>query len=357
MSYLLPLGPFDRTWRGPQRVVLHADGERIVDVQHRTGYHARGCAARLRQLPIHQSYPLVNRVCGVHSHHHALAWTMALEQLAGIDVPPRAETLRALVAEAERIASHLYDAARIFALLGLDTIFRRLFDLRELALDAGRTLTGHRLVHDFVRPGGVQHDLHRDERVALQALLETIFAGLRKLLPSLLARRGSARRTRGLAVLKPELLDSLGTNGWLARASGIDRDLRRDRPYGIYVAERPAVVVQVAGDAHARLLTLLAEAYESTEFSRHILLDLPEGRWRGDLLDAVPAGSATIAVEAPSGILTYLIAGDGARLTEVSIEAAQTPDPVLRAALARQLVDDVGLIAASLAPCTACAEA
>lgn len=358
MSYLLPLGPFDQTWRGPQRIVLRADGERISDVEHHAGFHHRGCAERLRRLPLQHCYPLVNRVCGVHSHHHALAWTLALEALAGVDVPPRAEILRVLVAEAERIASHLHDAARVVAALGLDTVFHELLHLRELGLQAGQTLTGHRLVHDFLRPGGVQHDLHADERVALQALLTTIAADLRALIPRLLRRRALLRRTLGVGVLRPELLEPIGVRGWIARASGLDRDLRRDLPYGAYQWERPAVVVQTAGDLHARLLTLLAEAYESAEFSRHLLVDLPAGRWRGDLLDSVPAGAVEVSVEAPSGVLTYRLVSDGVRLDQVSIDMAQKLDRILlRAALAGRLVDDGTLIVASTGPCTACAEA
>jgi Ni,Fe-hydrogenase III large subunit len=358
VGYLLPLGPFDQTWRGPQRVVLYADGEHISDVEHHDGYHARGCAERLCRLPLQQSYPLVNRVCGVHSHHHALAWTMALEQLAGIEVPRRAETLRALLAEAERITSHLHDAARMIALLGLDAVFQRLFRLRELALQAGQTLAGHRLVYDFVRPGGVQYDLHRDERGALHTLLTTIAGELQKIFPSLLARRGMVRRMGGLAILKPELLASLRIAGWISRAAGLDTDVRYDQPYGLYAVVRPPVVVRTAGDVHARLWMLLAEAYESAEFSRQLLLDLPEGRWRGDLLTAVPAGSATISVEAPSGALTYRITSDGAHLTEVNIAAWQRPDrTLLRAALSGKFVDDAALVIASLGFCTACAEA
>ena len=358
MSYLLPLGPFGRTLRGPQRIVLRADGERITDIEHRDGYHARGCADRLRRLNPAQSYPLVNRVCGVHSHHHALAWTMALEQLARIDVPPRAQTLRTLVAEAERIASHLHDAARMIELLGLDTVVRRIVVLRELALEAGQIITGHRLVHDFVRPGGVRHDLHRDERTALDERLATIGGDLQVLIRSLLSKWSLRRRARGLAILPPELLQPLGIVGWIARASGLDQDLRRDQPYAAYIATPPRVVVQSDGDVYARLLTLLAEAYESAELAQRMLLELPDGLWRGDLIEVVPAGTGAASVEAPAGRLTYRLVSDGYRLTHVAIEPAPKLDRMLlRAALAGKLVDDAAVVVASLAPCTACAEA
>ena len=358
MSYLLPLGPFDQTWRGPQRIVLRVDGEYITDIEHHDGYHARGCADRLCRLPLAQCYPLVNRVCGVHSHHHALAWTMALEQLAGLDVPPRAQTLRTLVAEGERMASHLHDAARMVALLGLEVVVRRLVALREAALEIARIVTGHRLVHDFVRPGGVMDDLHRDEHRQLARVLRDIREALSRLIEGVLRNRALERRTRYLAVLQPALLHALGVAGWLARASGLDHDLRRDAPYAAYATALPEVVLQPGGSVHARLVTLLVEAFESVELSDTLLTALPGGRWRGDLLGGVPEGTATAAVEAPSGVLTYRITSDGYRLTHVEIRSAQQPGRILlRAALAGKLVDDAALVVASLAPCAACAEA
>ena len=342
---------------GPQRLMLRVDGERIVAADCQTGLHARGCADRLRQTKLIQCYPLVNHVCGVHSHHHALVWTMALEELAQIAPPPRANVLRTLVAESERIASHLYHAARVVRLLGLDVIFQRLIVLREAALQACQLLTGHRMVHDFVRPGGVQDDLHRDEVRELDARLATSATELGRILGALLRSRSLRRRTEQVGVLDPRVLVRLGAGGWIGRAAGRSDDLRRDQPYGAYPAALLEGVAYLGGGVYARLLTLLAEAYESATISRRILAELPATRWRGDLLDTAPAGMATAAVEAPSGPLTYSLTSDGSRLTDVAIHSAQAHSPaLLREALCGALVDDAELIAASLAVCSACAE-
>ena len=357
MSYLLPLGPFDQRVPGPQRLMLRVDGERIVVADCRTGMHARGCAERLRQTKMIQCYPLVNRVCGVHSHHHALAWTMALEELAQIVPAPRANVLRTLVAENERIASHLFHAARVVRLLGLDLIFRRLLMLREGALQACGLLTGHRMVHDFVRPGGVQDDLHRDEVRELDARLARSATELGRLVGAVSRNRSLRRRTEEVGVLDPRVLVGVGAGGWIGRAAGRSDDIRRDRPYGAYPAALLEGVTYFGGGVYARLLTLLAEAYESATISRRILAELPATRWRGDLLDTVPAGMATASVEAPSGPLTYSLTSDGSRLTNVAIHSTQAHNPaLLREALCGALVDDAELIVASLAVCTACVE-
>jgi len=357
MTYLLPLGPFDRTWRGPQQIILEADGERVVDARYAGDFHARGCAARLCRLPLTQCQPLVARVCGVHSLHHTLAWSMALEQLAGREVQPRAQALRTLVAEMERVASHLHDAARILQRLALDGFWRRIPALRELPLEAARIITGHRLVHNFVLPGGVQDDLHRHEYAELGTLLDRIVEEIRTLLGTLLRNGGLRRRMRGVGVLTPEVVTAAGVRGWIARASGIDADLRRDQPYMSYTAMPIEIVVQPTGDVDARLLTLLIEAYAAADYSRDLLRALPTSLWRGDLLPRVPAGTSVASVEAPSGVLTYQVTSDGEHLTEVQISLDQRPEQLLTPALAGGEVDDAALVIASLGLCSACIEA
>ena len=356
MSYALPLGPFDQSWRGPLHLNLQVEGERIVDVDGQP-FHARGCANRLQHLKLTQCYPLVNRVCGVHSHHHVLAWTMALEQLAGIEPPPRAQVLRTLIAEIERIASHLHDVTRIVRATGLEHAGRPFVGLREAALECGQIITGRRLIHDFVRPGGVQDDLHRDECRALDDGLVTLGREVGRLGTSVLQNRALRRRTSNVGVIAGERMSEAATGGWIGRAAGLDNDLRRDLPYAAYSMAPLEVIGYGAGDVYARLSTLLSESFVSVVFMRHLLAGLPQSRWRGDLLEYVPPGTAIASVEAPGGPVSYRLVSNGERLVEVGIASSQAQImSLLRLALERALVDDVALIVASLGICTACAE-
>lgn len=358
MSYLLPLGPFHAAMRSPQRIVLRAAGDTIQDIEYRDGYTSRSIAERVRRADLARSYPLINRICGVHSHHQALAWTMALETLAGLAVPPRAQILRTVAAELERAAAHLQHTAIVFELLGLGQVQRQLVGLREWVLTSMQHLTGHRLVVDYARPGGVQVDLTNEERAAIQRLVRRPADVLYRLIDRTIRRRALTRRVVGMGSLQQAAAANLGLAGPAGRASGIQRDLRVDAPYAAYAEIKPAQVTQTGGDTYARIMLLLLEAYDSLQLVLHLLEDVPEGDWQGEVIERLPAGQAEASVEAPSGPLRYQIASDGTRLTALTIEAIGVPHRLAwRALLAGQLVEDAAIIVASVGACTTCAEA
>ncbi|HEX6293341.1 MAG TPA: hypothetical protein VFZ66_29440 [Herpetosiphonaceae bacterium] len=357
MSYLLPLGPFHVALRTPQRFVLRAEGDFIQDIEHRDGYSDRSTIDRIRRADLARSYPLINRICGVHSHHHALAWTMALESLAGLDVPPRAQMLRTVAAELERAASHLQQAAIVFELVGLSQIQRQLAALREWVLAAMQRLTGHRLVIDFARPGGVQVDLTNEERAAMQRLLKRPSDVLYRLIDRTIRRRAFTRRVVGVGSLQLAAAETFGLAGPAGRASGIARDLRLDQPYAAYADFKPAQVMQTGGDTYARVMVLLLEAYDSLQLVLRMLEALPEGEWQGQALESLPPGSGTAAVESPASPLRYAIESNGTQLSTIRIETSGMPHRLVwRALLAGQLVENAAIIIASVAACTTCAE-
>lgn len=337
--------------------MLRVEGETIQDIEHRDGYSARNVAERIRRGDLVRSYTLVNRICGVHSHHHALAWTMALEALAGLSVPPRAQVLRTAAAELERAASHLHTTAIVFELLGLGQVQRQLVALREWVLAAMQHLTGHRLVVDFVRPAGVQVDLTDEERAAIQRLIKRPSEVLYRLIDRTIERRAFTRRVIGIGALLQPAAESLGVTGPLGRAAGIQRDLRADAPYAAYGEIKPAQVTQTGGDTYARIMLLLLEAYDSLQLVRRLLDDLPVGAWQSTTVEALPRGTITTMVEAPAGPLRYTLTSDGTRLTTINIEAVGPPQRlVLRALLANQLVENAAVIVASIGACMTCAE-
>lgn len=357
LSYLLPLGPFHPALRSPQRIVLRADGDIIQDIEYRDGYSTRNIADRVRRADLARSYTLINRICGVHSHHHALAWTIALETLAGLSVPPRAQVLRTVAAELERAASHLQTTAIVFELLGLGQVQQQLVALREWVLAAMQHLTGHRLVVDFARPGGIQVDLTDEERAAIVRLVRKPADVLYRLIARTIQRRAFTRRVLGIGSLLQPAAENLGVSGPAGRASGIQRDLRIDAPYAAYAEVKVAQVTQTGGDVYARIMLLLLEAYDSLQLVQRLLDELPEGEWQGQVVEALPRGTSSVAVEAPAGPIRHTIVSDGTRLTTLQIEAIGAPHRlVLRALLAGQLVENAAIIIASVGACMTCAE-
>lgn len=357
MSYLLPLGPFHPALRSPQRIVLRADGDIIQDIEYRDGYSTRNIADRVRRADLARSYTLINRICGVHSHHHALAWTIALETLAGVSVPPRAQVLRTVAAELERAASHLQNTAIVFELLGLAQVQQQLVALREWVLAAMQHLTGHRLVIDFARPGGIQVDLTDEERAAIVRLVRKPADVLYRLIARTIQRRAFTRRVVGIGSLLQPAAENLGVTGPAGRASGIQRDLRIDAPYAAYADVKVAQVTQTGGDVYARIMLLLLEAYDSLQLVQRLLDKLPEGEWQGQVVEALPRGTTSAIVEAPAGPIRHTIVSDGTRLTTLQIDAIGAPHRlVLRALLAGQLVENAAVIVASVGACMTCAE-
>lgn len=357
MTYSLALGPFHPAWRGPQRFDLRLDGERIADIEYHDGFNERGCAERLPRLDLPQALHLVSRICGTCSFAHTLAFCQALEALGALEVPDRAQALRCVAAELERIASHTRAAAAILAALGMDRYAADLDSPRELALQALAALSGARVIPDFCLPGGVRRDITQSDRTALMLALPKLNRGLYRFADRLIDHRALLARTVEVGVLPRVAAEQFGVRGPLARASGIGRDARLDHPYACYERLEFKPITQEGGDVYARLILLLLEAYESAKLIAQVLDDLPGGEWRGELPTALPAGQASAAAEGPRGTIRYALESDGRRLTQVRIDTPRQLDRLLaRTLLASALIDNAVAIIASADVCTACAE-
>ena len=357
MSYSLALGPFHPAWRGPQRFVLKLDGERIADIEYIDGFNERGCAERLSRLALPQALHLVTRICGTCSFAHSLAFCQALEQLCGLEVSERAGMLRCVVAEIERIASHVRAAAGVLRTLGMEAPAAELDELRELALQALQAISGARVIPDLCVTGGLRRDLRPPDREALLVALPKLNRGLYRFIDSLIDQRTLLARTIEVGGLPRAAAEQFGVRGPLARASGIAHDARSDHPYAAYARLFFKPITQEGGDVYARLVLLLLEAYESLKLIDQALKDLPDGESHSELPEDLPAGQAASAVEGPHGLIRYILESDGQRLARVRIDAPRQLDRLLaRTLLSGALIDNAVAIIASTDPCTACAE-
>ncbi len=357
MSYTLALGPFDTAWRGPQRLVLKLNGDQVADVEYRVGYNERGCAERIPRLNLEQGLQLVTRICGTCSHAHTLAFCQAIEQLWGIAVPPRASYLRCALAELERLRSHLDTLTALFATIGQERLHAALHDQSVQARELMRQLSGQPIFPDMCLPGGVWRDVDDQQRMATLTQLARLNRRLFQLVDRVIDQRALLARTVDVGVLSQNAASQFGLRGPMARASGLQADLRLDEPYAAYHQLPPRLVVQEGGDVYARMVVLLLECIESAKLTEQALQNLPEGDWQGSLPATLAAGQASAGVEAPRGALRYSVESDGRRLTAVTIDPPRQLDRLLaRTLLSNALLDNVVLIVLSADPCTACAE-
>ncbi|NJN68534.1 MAG: NADH-quinone oxidoreductase subunit D [Chloroflexaceae bacterium] len=356
-TYTLAFGPFTPLWRNPQRLVLSVAGEVVVDVHYQGGYNERGCAERLARLSLEQALFLVSRVSGPCSHAHSLAFCQALETLLQASVPPRAAFLRCAVAEVERMASHLDTLAALFETLGQRRYVRTLRELEQVAHQAMLLLSGARIIPDICVPGGVRRDLDDQPREELTTLMTESGRVFSPLLEHIISDAALSARTVNVGTLRQTAAEQLGLRGPLARASGINQDVRLTQPYAAYGQLGVSRIIEEGGDVYARMLVLLLEAFESLKLVDQVLQELPAGAWEGAIPGVLAPGSARAAVESPHGMLRYTVESDGRRLTAVAIDPPQQLNRlVARSLLTGALVDNIALIVRSVDSCVACAE-
>ncbi|MBI2376808.1 MAG: NADH-quinone oxidoreductase subunit D [Deltaproteobacteria bacterium] len=316
----LSLGPQHPSTHGVFRVVLYLDGEVIVKAVPYAGYLHRGVEKLCEKLTIANVTPIFDKNDYVAPMTNEQAVNMAFEKLMGIEVPLRSKYLRTILAETQRVASHLLWLGTFAmdlggALGGGASVFMWCFREREMILDVFEALTGCRFHYNTHMVGGNRHDLPADWPKLLHETLAAIDDRLDQYL-STVEHPIFLDRTKGVGVIDGELALELGLSGPLLRASGVDHDLRRDAPYHIYDQVDLRVFVEDGGDCLARAKVRILEMRESIRISRMLVDNVPVGpisstkpvRMVGQ--HKIAQGQAYVGIETPRGELgTYLIGG------------------------------------------------
>jgi len=311
---VLNMGPQHPSMHGVLHLWLALDGEVVVDAKPTHGYLHR-CIEKLCEMRSYKAcIALMDRADYVSGFHTELAYLLALEELIGIDVPPRAQYLRVLFCELNRITSH----HTWFAACGLDvgalTPFLYAFNYRERIIDVYEAVTGGRMMFNYFRPGGVKADLPPGVVPQIREILATFDAQVDEYEALLTDNEIFRARSRGIGVISPATIVDHCVTGPMARASGVDIDLRRDEPYSAYGDFDVRVPLGEAGDTFDRYLVRVAEMRESARLARQALEALPEGPHANPDVPRVikpPAGSAYRRVESPRGELGVLLVSDG----------------------------------------------
>lgn len=311
---VLNMGPQHPSMHGVLHLWLALEGERVIEARPTHGYLHR-CIEKLCETVDHRACTaLLDRCDYVSGFHTELAHMLALEELAGIEPTPKADHLRVAMCELVRITSH----HTWFAAAGLDTgaltPFLYAFIDRELILDFFEEVTGARMMFNYLRPGGVKDDAQPDAVRRMLAYLRDFDRAVDEYEALLTGNEIFRLRTRGVGFLSRDAVRAHGVTGPMARASGVDIDLRRDEPYSAYEALAPRVALGETGDTFDRYTVRIAEMRDSARIALEALEGLPEGPHVSESVPRAlkpPAGAAFRRVESPRGELGVYLVSDG----------------------------------------------
>ena len=359
MSYRIAIGPYHPALEEPYKLDLVCDGEVVRDAQLRIGFNFRAVERLAEQRNFVAVIALMERVCGICSNVHTMSVCQALEQIAELEVPPRARYIRVIVAELERLHSHVLWAGIAGKLIGFKTMFMACFSLRERVMDVLEAISGNRVNYSMNRVGGVNRDI-ADPQAVLRAVEEVEREVARSIIPVFTGSRSALSRCVGVGVLDEARARSLAVVGPTARASGLPQDIRKAAPYAAYPELEFQVPVESSGDVKARLVVRALEILESCKILRQALAKLPAGDWRGPTEEVeMPAGTGLSRLEGPRGEVLYSVTTDGENDTPRRVHV-RTPTfanmPAVRVMLRGAQLADAPIIQASVDPCYSCTD-
>jgi len=310
---VLNIGPQHPSTHGVFRMRVTFDGEVIVDLEPVFGYLHRGVEKLAEARTYTQVIPLTDRMDYLASMSNNFAYVLAVEKLAGIEVPERAEYIRVIMAEMMRIASHLMAIG--FFLNDCGAFFTPLLYMyreREKLLDLFEMVCGQRLTYNYMRIGGVSQDLPPEFLPALRKFVQEMPAFMDEYDQLLKENEVLLARSKGVGILPAELAINASVAGPVLRASGVQWDLRKADPYSIYPRFDFDIPTGPQGDSYDRYWVRVQEMRQSVRILEQALAQVPEGPHRAEVpfLVRPPQGEAYARIEAPKGELGFYIVSD-----------------------------------------------
>jgi len=334
----LNVGPHHPGTHGLLRVMLQLDGQQIVDLACDIGYHHRGAEKMGERQSWHTYIPYTDRIDYLAGVMNNFPYVLAVETLAGIVVPDRAKVIRILLAELFRIISHLVYYGTFSQDLGQMSPVFFMFNDRERALDIVEAITGARMHPGWFRIGGVAQDLPDGWETLVREFLDYLPARLKEYDRQVLRNRIFKARTQGIGRFTTDQAIEWGATGTMLRATGLEWDYRKKRPYGGYDQFEFDVPTGTNGDSYDRAVVHVEEMRQSLRIIEQCLNHMPPGDTKSwhplavppakdrtlrdieTLIDhfvhvswgpAVPPGEASVAVEATKGLNSYYLVSDG----------------------------------------------
>lgn len=312
-EFLVNMGPQHPSTHGVLRLILKVDGEVVLDVEPVVGYLHRGIEKIAENCTYTQFIPFTDRLDYLASMNNNFAYVLTVEKLLNIEPPKRAQYIRVIVAELNRIASHLVFFGTYALDLGAVTPFLYAFREREKILDIFEELCGARLTYNYMRIGGVSRDIPENFKENVLDFIKYFTPLVDEYDRLLTYNKIFQKRTKNIGILKKEVAIDYGVTGPNLRATGIRWDLRKNSPYSSYSDFEFEIPTGVCGDTFDRYFVRMCEMRESLKIIKQAIENLPDG----DILAKVPRvikppqGEAYTRCENPRGELAFYIVSDG----------------------------------------------
>jgi NADH-quinone oxidoreductase subunit D len=349
---VLNMGPQHPSTHGVLRVILKLDGEKILGTDCVIGYLHRGVEKIAENRTWAQFNPYVDRMDYVAAIPNGLGYCLAVEKLLNVEAPPRAQVVRVILTELNRIASHLVWLGTHALDIGAITPVFYCFREREEALNIFEKYCGARLTTHAFRIGGLQYETYEGFEQDVKAFCDMFPAKVDEYEALLTGNRIWLGRLTNVGVLTADECKEYGVTGPLLRAAGVKWDLRKAQPYSGYEKYDFEIPIRQNGDTFDRYMVRIEEMRQSVRIIRQAVENIPEGPIMGKVGKVIkpPVGEAYVSIEAPKGELGYYVVSDGStqpyrvRVRPPSFINLQALDRMVRGALVADICAVIGTL-------------
>lgn len=353
---IIPFGPQHPVLPEPIHLDLVLEDETVVEAIPRIGYIHRGLEKLVEKKDYQQYTYVAERICGICSFMHGMGYCMTIESIMDVQIPERAKYLRTIWAELSRLHSHLLWLGLLADAFGFESLFMQSWKLREQVLDIFEETTGGRVIFSVCDIGGVRKDISTETLNKINGILSGMEKELMETTKVFINDSTVKLRTQGVGVLSKQAAHDLGAVGPMARASGIDSDLRT-QGYAAYGYLKFKPVVDNGGDCYARTSVRIKEMFQSISLIKQCVALVPEGEIKVKVTGN-PNGEYFTRIEQPRGEVVYYAKANGSKfLDRVRVRTPTFANiPALLETLKGCSLADVPILILTIDPCISCTE-
>ncbi|HWT27745.1 MAG TPA: nickel-dependent hydrogenase large subunit [Mobilitalea sp.] len=353
---VIPFGPQHPVLPEPIHLDLVLEDEVVVEAIPQIGYVHRGLEKLVEKKDYQQYTYVAERICGICSFMHGMGYCQTIESIMNVEIPERAKFLRTIWAELSRMHSHTLWLGLLADAFGFESLFMHSWRIREKILDIFEETTGGRVIFSVCDVGGVRKDISAETLKKIDKIMDELEKEFKEITDVFFNDASVKSRTVGVGVLSKQAAHDLGAVGPMARASGIESDMR-SQGYAAYGKLDFKPIVETAGDCYARTSVRMKEIYQSIDLVKQCIAIIPEGDIKVKVTGN-PNGEYFTRIEQPRGEVVYYAKANGTKyLDRVRVRTPTFANiPPLLETLKGCALADVPILVVTIDPCISCTE-